>query len=578
MTHAPRDDEDDVRYLASKRVPEVIDEMLRTMLVADVKPMNPGKWILRFLKNKMDPSGGYVAPRLWVSCHDDHEFDGVYTVTGETVNGMPSWESGDNVIYSTASGWWMLADTPSKIPSNKGSLSSSMAHNNMIFPHQIPCWDKVKDGAWAPTKVTITDTLLTEEPVSPRNDGFRTPSGSPFKDGQWDSPRGVKPVGAGIGDIFMPRANTCKIVHRIFRTDYKSAHVEMQGWRTTMEDAFIQDDNGVLMICDGHGGRDVAEALTAILPIELCKHPWPISEATLKGICHEVDNIILESSDPGGSTACFALVTHNGIPSNTYNVQVANIGDSRAVIYSKRLGRIIFYTIDHKPSEPREKSRLEQAGLYTGERIDGLSVSRSFGDRDEKLLGVIATPEVTSVECEEGDVLLIACDGVFDRLPNEDAVGVVLQELEVSGDPATAAARLCDEALRLGSTDNISCIVTLLTRHALNEDFLPLVECIPGPYTAAWHPAFREGYGRAASEVGTSVAHLLEQRYTDVGIQLANLPHNDASIQGIALRDEFHLFHCDKVSIDLLRTLTGTDRTAWFDAWARSEHVVLPPP
>lgn len=63
-----------------------------------------------------------------------------------------------------------------------------------------------------------------------------------------------------------------------------------------------------------------------------------------------------------------------------------------------------------------------------------LSVSRTFGDAEAKLasfggnpLVVIATPEITSfsLTSAEHDFIILGCDGIFDKLSNEDAVSCV---------------------------------------------------------------------------------------------------------------------------------------------------------
>ena len=62
-----------------------------------------------------------------------------------------------------------------------------------------------------------------------------------------------------------------------------------------------------------------------------------------------------------------------------------------------------------------------------------LSVSRTFGDVEAKVLKyggnpnvVIATPEVKQFQItNEHDFLILACDGIFDKLTNEESVQCV---------------------------------------------------------------------------------------------------------------------------------------------------------
>jgi len=57
--------------------------------------------------------------------------------------------------------------------------------------------------------------------------------------------------------------------------------------------------------------------------------------------------------DKSGSTAVCVLIS----PTHLY---VANCGDSRAVMC--RNGRVSFSTLDHKPINPAEKERIQNAG------------------------------------------------------------------------------------------------------------------------------------------------------------------------------------------------------------------------
>ena len=61
-----------------------------------------------------------------------------------------------------------------------------------------------------------------------------------------------------------------------------------------------------------------------------------------------------------------------------------NIGDSRSVLCSAQ--KVAFATSDHKPTNPDERARIEQAGGHvTQGRVNGqLAVSRALGDFELK--------------------------------------------------------------------------------------------------------------------------------------------------------------------------------------------------
>ncbi len=68
-------------------------------------------------------------------------------------------------------------------------------------------------------------------------------------------------------------------------------------------------------------------------------------------------------------------------------------------------------------------------------------------------------PHVAATAVEEGDVLVLGCDGIFDELSDEMVAGVLAR---VGDNPRLAAQMLRDEAFFLGSADNLSCIVASL--------------------------------------------------------------------------------------------------------------------
>ena len=130
-------------------------------------------------------------------------------------------------------------------------------------------------------------------------------------------------------------------------------------------------------------------------------------------------------------------------------IYIANTGDSRAVMSSEGGSVFKALTEDHKPSEEAEKVRIAKAGgeVYQNNNImlggpggpvtqgpvrvlpGRLSVSRTFGDCQAKLERyngnpnvIIVDPEIYVVDVTEGnhDFIILACDGIFDRLNTEN--------------------------------------------------------------------------------------------------------------------------------------------------------------
>ncbi|MFT7803454.1 protein phosphatase 1A-like [Arapaima gigas] len=255
----------------------------------------------------------------------------------------------------------------------------------------------------------------------------------------------------------------------------------MQGWRAHMEDAHtcIPEMDGELSswgyfaVFDGHAGSTVSEycsrhLLDHILATGMIKEEdnkekvmEGIREAFLRIDRHMHVLARRENWDRSGSTAAAVMLS----PQRIYFI---NCGDSRTLLC--RDGRVCFYTEDHKPCNPREKERIQNAGgSVTLQRINGsLAVSRALGDFDFKEVEwrtqteqlVSPEPEVCGLERSPSDeFLVVACDGVWDALNNEELCAFVHSRLRVTNDLREVCAQVIDLCLYKGSLDNISIII-----------------------------------------------------------------------------------------------------------------------
>ncbi|KAK8571050.1 hypothetical protein V6N13_025608 [Hibiscus sabdariffa] len=233
-----------------------------------------------------------------------------------------------------------------------------------------------------------------------------------------------------------------------------------RGKRATMEDFYdikTSKINGKTIcmfgIFDGHGGSHAAEYLKQHLFENLMKHPQFMSNTKLaiSETYPQTDEDFLDSERDDGSTASTAVLVGN-------HLYVANVGDSRTII--SKAGEAIPLSEDHKPNRSDERKRIENAGgvvMWAGTwRVGGvLAMSRAFGDRMLKQF-VVAEPEIQYKEIdEEFELLVLASDGLWDVVPNEDAVSLAGAEKE----PETAARKLTETAFLRRSADNITCIV-----------------------------------------------------------------------------------------------------------------------
>ncbi|XAR67052.1 Phosphoprotein phosphatase [Bertholletia excelsa] len=149
----------------------------------------------------------------------------------------------------------------------------------------------------------------------------------------------------------------------------------------------------------------------------------------------------------------------------------SNCGDSRAVLY--RGTKTIPLTVDQKPDREDELVRIEGEGgkviNWNGARVFGvLAMSRAIGDRYLRPW-IIPVPEVTcTTRSEEDECLILASDGLWDVMSNEEAGEVARRILrrrrrsiidnEVPAAQAVAES-LTEMASGRHSSDNISIIV-----------------------------------------------------------------------------------------------------------------------
>ncbi|PNW79315.1 hypothetical protein CHLRE_09g410600v5 [Chlamydomonas reinhardtii] len=139
---------------------------------------------------------------------------------------------------------------------------------------------------------------------------------------------------------------------------------------------------------------------------------------------------------------------------------VANAGDSRGVLC--RAGKAVALSEDHKPAQEGERSRIIAAGGFLSEiggvcRVNGnLNLSRAIGDLKYKTNNelppsdqiITAQPDIRKIALSPEDrFFLLACDGVWDVMSNQDAVDFVSARLDQGMTPSQASCALLDACL-----------------------------------------------------------------------------------------------------------------------------------
>ncbi|XP_071497899.1 protein phosphatase 1B-like isoform X1 [Diadema antillarum] len=279
----------------------------------------------------------------------------------------------------------------------------------------------------------------------------------------------------------------------------------MQGWRVEMEDAHSAviglpqtglKDWSFFAVFDGHAGSKVAKHCAVHLLPEISSSPDFLNSCKSNG--KDASECIKESirtgflsidskmrtdfartdgSDKSGSTAVAVLIS----PTQMF---FANCGDSRAVLSRSGREKPAFSTEDHKPGKPNEMKRIEGAGgSVMIERVNGsLAVSRALGDYDyknnrdklptEQL--VSPEPEVTIIDrTDEDEFIILACDGVWDVMTNEELCQFVRSRLALTDNLEEICNQVVETCLQKGSRDNMSIvIVTFQNAPEISQDAL----------------------------------------------------------------------------------------------------------
>mmetsp|Transcript_20330 Transcript_20330/g.68928 ORF Transcript_20330/g.68928 Transcript_20330/m.68928 type:complete len:395 (+) Transcript_20330:58-1242(+) len=259
---------------------------------------------------------------------------------------------------------------------------------------------------------------------------------------------------------------------------------EAQGWRPTMEDAHLVELDSVpgaavFAVFDGHGGHDVSAHVAKELMPRFARAMEDKSDAgaALQTVLIDIDfHMRTDLSLAGqleqtGSTAVCVCVEATQITS-------CWLGDSRAVLSSA--GKVIALSDDHKPSCEAERERISRAdGQVVRGRVNGvLAVSRALGDYVYKSNEALSTHEQLVSCCPEtrrrprenaDEFIIVACDGIWEKVSNEQAVAFVRAAWQ-SGehDAAQIARRLVEWSMLSGSTDNMTCCVVILNERLLD--------------------------------------------------------------------------------------------------------------
>ncbi|XP_020259591.1 probable protein phosphatase 2C 74 isoform X2 [Asparagus officinalis] len=234
-------------------------------------------------------------------------------------------------------------------------------------------------------------------------------------------------------------------------------HAMEDGYRilTNINGASRQAFFGVF---DGHGGRAAMEFVREKLADNIV--------AALADLQHE-DDQSLEVAVKKGYLATDTEFLSQGVRSGACVATVllkdgelvaSNVGDCRVVVSKNGVADAL--TSDHRASREDERIRIENSGGYVScqngvWRVqDSLAISRAIGDESLKKW-ISSEPETSKIHLTpDYEFLIIASDGLWDKVCNQEAVDIVLRHKEYSIQSSCKA--LVDLASSRGSRDDIT--------------------------------------------------------------------------------------------------------------------------
>lgn len=265
-----------------------------------------------------------------------------------------------------------------------------------------------------------------------------------------------------------------------------------QGSRKTMEDqhAIVAEAVPFFAVYDGHGGTQCAEFLRDNLHTLILNHPDVMTDpekVIREGIAKAETLFLTKCANEkieSGSTCAVALIVDD-------TLVTGNVGDTEIVLC--RAGSPLVLSTKHNlHSNEAESERVKACGgRIISNRVGhpkfnpqvlSLGITRAIGDAgfkldeytDGKPSGVIADAETRSTKLTDDDeFLVIGCDGLWDVMSYARVIQFCSQLAAEGVQPRDITDQLCQEALRQGSTDNVTCFyINIKAKRPNSSDWL----------------------------------------------------------------------------------------------------------
>ena len=233
--------------------------------------------------------------------------------------------------------------------------------------------------------------------------------------------------------------------------------------KTNQDSIGYYEDIGLALLADGVGGhfggqiaskmaidgmhREINEKIDYIVPERNTKNSNSVDVLLQQAIESTNNDIYQTSVDEelyrGMSTTIVATLLYN------HCIHIAHVGDSRAYLF--RDGGLIRLTKDHSLNESSaqdgqaKKSRKKQKHILT----------QAMGAKEE-----IAS-SLNKIEAKINDIVLMCSDGVHGVLKDFEIEKIISG---YNGDLKVPAEQLIEESKKAGSRDNISVVLTRVSR------------------------------------------------------------------------------------------------------------------
>jgi PPM family protein phosphatase len=258
-----------------------------------------------------------------------------------------------------------------------------------------------------------------------------------------------------------------------------AARTDVGNVRSGNEDSYLMlADRGVFIVADGMGGH-ADGALASEMAVRITSHEI----GSLRGLSDAEAGDRMRTAIRTANGAIFerTLARHDGRRMGTTatvlvlrprRYLIGQVGDSRA--YLLRGGQLLQLTKDHSYVQ-----ELVDAGLLTPDqaRIHPCRnvISRCVGASGD------VVPDIHLGSLEQGDVLLIASDGLTGMLEDEHLIRI----LSADGRPEHWVDRMITEANRRGGLDNITAIAIRIESVDSLTGEQPAVSLVAG--NAGWN-------------------------------------------------------------------------------------------